>query len=299
MQTILTEVKRHLPQQGEARRLFHGRGRAFPGYQDLLIDSYGSMVWITLFAERSSEWLAQLGALLGTNLPDIDCIALQRRDLPQAPLELLYGRLPDQPLAHEAGLDYLLRPEVGQNIGFFIDMAAGRALVREIAAGKKILNLFAYSCSFSVAALTGGAQQVVNIDMNRGALDLGYKNHQLNDLDLRNASFLSHEIFRSFGRLRKLGPFDLIICDPPFSQGKNFTAETHWPKLVAKLDQLLAPGGEVIACLNTPQMSAEDLRQIFSEQLPGVRELACLDAGTDFPEADPDRGLSIQHFVRV
>ena len=296
MHILHPEIIRHLPHNGQARRLFHGRGRTFPGYQDLLIDSYGSLIWVTLFAERQPDWLAQLCVLLRTLLPDAACIAVQRRDLPQAPIEYLYGELPAQPQACEAGLNYLLRPEVGQNIGFFIDMAAGRALVAKQAAGKKVLNLFAYSCSFSVAALAAGAKQVVNVDMNRGALELGRKNHQLNGLDMRSATFLPLEIFRSISRLRRLGPFDLIVCDPPFSQGKSFTAESHWPKLVARLESLLAPGGEIIACLNAPQMAASQLREIFATQLPVARELACIDAGPDFPEADPERGLSIQHF---
>ncbi len=299
MQSIATEIIQHLPRNNEARRLFHGRGRALPGYQDLLIDSYGSLIWVTLFAERDDDWLQQLAELLQTLLPQATTIAVRRRDLPHDRPVLLCGELPDKPLAHEAGLNYQLRLTAGQNIGFFIDMAAGRKLVREISAGKKILNLFSYTCSFSVAALAGGARQVVNVDMNRGALQLGRTNHQLNNLDLRKVSFLPHEIFRSLSRLRKLGPFDLIICDPPFAQGKNFTAETHWPKLVARLASLLAPAGEVIACLNAPQMSATDLRSIFAENLPNLQEACCLTAGADFPEADPERGLTIQHYIRI
>jgi 23S rRNA (cytosine1962-C5)-methyltransferase len=299
MHIIKTEIAAHLPLDGQARRMFHGRGRAFPGYQDLLVDSYGSLIWVTLFAERQAAWLAQLGDMLRGMQPEAECIVVQRRDLPQAPLEFLYGQLPLQAQAHEAGLSYLLRPQGGQNIGFFIDMAAGRALVRKLAAGKKILNLFAYSCSFSVVALAAGAQQVINVDMNRGALELGRKNHLHNGLDMRAATFLPLEIFRSISRLRKLGPFDLIICDPPFSQGRNFTADSHWPKLVARLGQLLAPRGEVIACLNAPHMTPVDLRQIFATKLPAHTEISCVGPGADFPEAEQARGLSIQHFVSI
>jgi 23S rRNA (cytosine1962-C5)-methyltransferase len=299
MELIKSVVSAHLPVGGDARRLFHGRGRSFPGYQDLLIDCYDTLIWVTLFAERSSAWLQNLKALLCSVRPSVTCIAVQRRDLPQAPIEILFGTLPMEPQALEGGLRYLLRPEVGQNIGFFIDMAAGRALVRKQAKGKKVLNLFAYSCSFSVAAIAGGARSVVNVDMNKGALELGRKNHLHNQLDMRSVSFLPLEIFRSISRLRKLGPFDLIICDPPFSQGKNFSAETHWPKLVSRLSQMLAPGGEVIACLNAPHMSATDLTKIFAEEFPSLNELSCFGAGVDFPEINPARALSIQHFVSI
>ncbi|MCF6178070.1 MAG: class I SAM-dependent methyltransferase [Geopsychrobacter sp.] len=298
MKLLAAEIAKHLPQQGEARRLFHGRGRTFIGYQDLLIDSYGSTIFVTLFAERSANWLAALCDLLRALSPEVKCIAVQRRDQLQMPLQILFGALPDKLIAREAGLNYLLRLEGGQNIGFFIDMAVGRALVRQVARHKKVLNLFAYSCSFSVAALAGGARQVVNVDMNRGALALGRQNHQLNQLDLRLASFLPHEIFRSFNRLSKLGPFDLIICDPPYSQGQNFTAEKHWPKLLSKLPQLLAEEGEVIACLNAPHLNSNYLPTLFADFLPHLSEKQSLAAGPDFPEAQPERGLSIHHFVR-
>jgi 23S rRNA (cytosine1962-C5)-methyltransferase len=297
MQTLCAEISKHLPRGKESRRLFHGRGRAFPGYQDLLIDVYDRLVFVTLFAERSPEWLSEMVHLLRQQLPQVDCIALQRRDLKQAPLEILYGELPAEPKAHEFGLDFYLRPQVGQNIGFFIDMAAGRNLVRKLSPGKKVLNLFAYSCSFSVAAIAGGARQVVNVDMNRGALELGRRNHQLNNQDLRAVSFLALEVFRSISRLRQLGPFDLIICDPPFSQGKNFTADIHWPKLISRLDGLLTPTGEVVACLNAPHLSAEYLRDLFAQFLPRFMEKELLSPGFDFPSAETGRGLSLQYFA--
>jgi len=299
MQQILTEIRQHLPVDNQARRLFHGRGRCFPGYQDLLIDSYGELIWITLFAARDDDWLHQLGAILVEEFPQCRCIGVQRRDLPTAAPRALVGTLPQSPLAFEAGLSYQLRLTHGQNIGFFIDMARGRALVRQSAQGKKVLNLFAYSCSFSVAALSGGATQVVNVDMNRSALELGRLNHQRNQLDLRCVSFLNVEIFRSFSRLRQLGPFDLIICDPPHSQGKNFTAENHWPKLIDKIPSLLAPQGELIACLNAPHLETSYLRDLVQTKIPSLQEQSCLAAGDDFPEADARRALSIQHFSQV
>ncbi|WP_020676061.1 class I SAM-dependent methyltransferase [Geopsychrobacter electrodiphilus] len=297
MQALIDEVKKHLPRDRESRRIFHGRGRVFPGYQDLVIDAYGGLLFVTLFASRAPEWLAELAEVLLGQFPKVKCIAVQRRNLKLTPVEILYGVWPADPMAHEAGLNFYLRPLTGQNIGFFIDMAVGRNLVRKTCEGKRVLNLFAYSCSFSVAAIAGGAQQVVNVDMNRSALELGRRNHQLNAQDLRDVSFLPLEIFRSFSRLNKLGPFDLIICDPPFAQGKNFTAETHWPKLVSRLETLLTPGGEVFACLNAPQLSTEYLRNIFTRNLPRLTEKHCLYSGEDFPESDPERGLSLQYFV--
>lgn len=299
MQQILFEIRRHLPLANQARRLFHGRGRCFPGDQDILIDSYGELLWITLFAPRDNGWLHQLGLMLKEEIHECRCIVVQRRDLPSAAPVVLFGVLPESPRAFEAGLCFHLRVGHGQNIGFFIDMARGRMLVRQRSQGKKVLNLFAYTCSFSVAALAGGATQVVNVDMNRSALQLGRLNHQLNQLDLRCASFLDIEIFRSFGRLRQLAPFDLIICDPPYSQGKNFKAESHWPKLIDKIPALLAADGELIACLNAPHLGSRYLHELVQSKIPTMQELSCLTAGADFPEADERRMLSIHHYSQA
>jgi 23S rRNA (cytosine1962-C5)-methyltransferase len=297
MQSIKDEIARHLPQKGESRRLFHGRGHCFNGYNDLVIDCYPPVVLITLYRERPADWLAELSQLLCASLPDSPkAILLQQRHLHGAPSRLLYGSLPRSLDALEAGLRYRLRLGESQNIGFFPDMAIGRRLVREQSHGKRVLNLFAYSCSFSVAALAGGAEHVINLDMNRGALDLGRINHRINDLDLRRASFLPLELFRSLGKLRRLGPFDLVICDPPATQGKSFTAERHWPKLVRRLPQLLSPGGEVLACLNTPHQPPGFITELFADLLPDTDLLGSYEPGADFPEATSGRGVSLHHY---
>jgi 23S rRNA (cytosine1962-C5)-methyltransferase len=297
MQIIHEEIMRHLPKNGETRRLFHGRGQCFAGYEDLVIDYFPPVVMVILYRQRPQAWLDELTRLLVTVLPDQpSAIVLQERFLPNGPSRLLHGVLPENLEAREAGLSFRLRLGEAQNVGFFPDMAVGRKLVRERAAGKRVLNLFAYSCSFSVAALAGGATQVVNLDMNRGALELGRLNHQLNGIDLRRASFLSVEFFRSLGKVRKLGPFDLVICDPPASQGKSFTAERHWPKLVRSLPGLVAPGGEIVACLNAPNLGPDYLDRLLTETFPLAENLGLYRPGEDFPEAHPDCSVSLHHY---
>jgi len=299
MQTIRDEITRHLPIGDDARRLFHGRGGCFPGYDDLTVDYFPPVVMIILYRQRPQSWLDELAQLIAETLPESPgTILLQERFLPGSPSRILLGELPKEVFAREQGLTFCLRLGDAQNIGFFLDMAVGRRLVRERAAGKKVLNLFAYSCSFSVAALAGGASQVVNLDMNRGALELGKLNHRINDIDPRRASFLALEFFRSISKLRKLGPFDLVICDPPASQGKSFTALQHWPKLVRRLSELVSPGGEVLACLNAPDLAPDFLDNLFAEVLPGAELVELLTPGSDFPEASPVGGVSL-HLYRL
>jgi 23S rRNA (cytosine1962-C5)-methyltransferase len=297
MQIIYDEIIRHLPCSSEARRLFHGRGQCFAGYDDLVIDYFPPVVMVTLHRPRPQAWLDQLTRFLDETLPDkFLTVLLQERFLTNRPSRLLQGMLPVTLDALENGLSFRLRLGEAQNTGFFPDMAVGRKLVREWAVGKSVLNLFAYTCSFSVAALAGGATRVVNLDMNRGALELGLLNHRLNHLDLRQASFLPVEFFRSLGKLRKLGRFDLVICDPPASQGKNFTAEHHWPKLVRCLPELVKPGGAVLACLNAPRLGPDYLDQLFASHLPGAEKLGLFMPGDDFPEKAQEQGVTLHHY---
>ncbi len=299
MQIIHNEIIKHLSHSAEARRLFHGRGQCFAGYDDLVIDYFPPVVMVIMYQQRPQAWLDELTQLLDAILPNKPhAVLLQERFLSNGPSRLLQGTLPEELEALEAGLSFRLRLGEAQNIGFFPDMAVGRQLVRERAKGKRVLNLFAYSCSFSVAALAGGASQVVNLDMNRGALELGKLNHRINHIDLRQASFLPLEFFRSVSKLRKIGPFDLVICDPPASQGKSFTAEQHWPKLVRNLPGLLNPGGEILACLNAPNLGPDYLDALFAEQIPAAEKTGFFTPGTDFPEAHAERGVTL-HLYRL
>lgn len=296
MNVIKTEIEKRDYTGNESRRLFHGRGHCFPGYEDLVIDWFKPVVLVTLYRQREDAWLVQLVALLRSKLVAVETIILQERYLRDSPSRFLFGELPVEVNAVEAGLKFRLRLHDTQNIGFFPDMAQGRVLVKEIAAGKNILNLFSYSCSFSVAAISAGAAQVVNLDMNRGALELGRLNHHLNSLDLRQASFLPLELFRSFSRLRMLAPFDLIICDPPGMQGGSFQPQRDWPKLVRKLPELLRSGGEMLICLSSPHLSPDYLQQLFVEFCPRAKLIQIVSAGKDFPEAEQDKGLNILNY---
>jgi len=296
MKLIETEINKRALSGSESCRLFHGRGQCFPGYEDLLIDWYKPVVLITIYSQRDSAWFARLVSLLCSKLDGIKTVILQQRYLKNSPSHILFGELPDEVNAVEDGLKYRLRLNSSQNIGFFLNMAQGRRLVAKSVAAKKVLNLFSYSCSFSVVAIASGATQVVNLDMNRGALELGRLNHQLNNLELRKASFLPMEVFRSFSKLRKLAPFDLIICDPPDTQGESFQPQRDWPKLVKKLPELLGPGGEILFCLSSPYLAPQVIQQLVKKSCRKVQLLKVYYSDDCFPEKNLDNGLNLLHY---
>ena len=116
MQIIRNEIIKHLPSSGEARRLFHGRGRCFTGYDDLVIDYFPPVVMVILYRQRPQAWLDELTQRLVSILPDQPhAILLQERFLANAPSRLLQGTLPAELNALEDGLSFRLRLGEAQN----------------------------------------------------------------------------------------------------------------------------------------------------------------------------------------
>ncbi len=162
-------------------------------------------------------------------------LLLQHRYRLDSSTEWLLGDEVEEWLISEDGLRFKLDLGKKQNTGLFLDMRYGRRWVRDQAEGKRVLNLFAYTCGFSVAALAGGAEQVVNLDMAKAALNRGRDNHRLNQQDLSQVSFLGHELFKSWSKVKKYGPYDLIIIDPPSFQKGSFALTKDYQKILRRL----------------------------------------------------------------
>ena len=164
----------------EYTRLFHGRGNTYGAYPFLTVDSVDKVLFVVLFDhDEGEEALVSMLNDLYTQEGKWEAFILQRRYLPSTPSMVLAGNLPQKTYAIEHGLKYHISFQNAQNIGFFPDMKIGREFVACHAQGKKVLNLFAYTCAFSVVALTAGAMSVVNVDMNKNVLSLGRENHRL------------------------------------------------------------------------------------------------------------------------
>jgi 23S rRNA (cytosine1962-C5)-methyltransferase len=280
--------------QGDACRLFHGRGRSFPGYLHLSIDYFHPVVLITLFSVVEAEWLQALVAEVRgvVETEGVGAIAVQERYSEGAPLQLLWGELPHKLAALEAGLRYGIQLGGRQNLGFFLDMAVARKWLSERAQGKRILNLFAYTCAFSVVARAAGATQVVNLDMSASALRQGQQNHQRNGI-LDGAQFLSHDLFKSWGKLRRLGPFDLIVVDPPSRQPGSFVADRDYSRVLQKLHVLCAPEAELLLCLNSPHLETNFLREAVTSYAPQLEFQQRLPNPPGFVDENPELSLKV------
>ena len=299
MQALLNAIAA-APLLLDALRLFHGRGGLHAGCEHLALDAYPPAWLLTSFRPLSDEELAAIDAALAARwaelAPHQELVwVYQCRFEGRTETRLMAGTLPEPHAVTEAGTRYLVHLLKGQNHGLFLDMAEGRRWVREQCAatpGLQVLNLFAYSCAFSVVALQAGAQQVVNVDMSPGALATGRQNHALNGLSTR-ASFLAHDLFKSWGKLTRSGPYDLVIVDPPSHQKGSFVAEKDYARVMRRLPSLLHPSGEVLLCLNTPKLGVAFLKEQMQALVPELQFVRRLANPPAFADVNEERSLKV------
>jgi 23S rRNA (cytosine1962-C5)-methyltransferase len=213
----------------------------------------------------------------------------------QLETRLMRGQVPDPHVVTELGSRFRVHVLKGQNHGLFLDMAEGRAWVRRYASEHprlKVLNLFAYTCAFSVVALQAGAKQVVNVDMSHGAMAIGQQNHALNDLTT-GASFLMHDIFKTWGKISRSGPYGLVIVDPPSYQKGSFVATKDYARLMRRLPELLAPGGHALLCLNAPELGLAFLQDQMQALAPELNLVQRVANPAVFADVSPERSLKV------
>ncbi|WP_434563568.1 class I SAM-dependent methyltransferase [Pseudomonas sp. Z4-20] len=289
----------------ETRRLFHGRGRCWPGLEQITVDWLQGVVLVSLFKEPEAAQLENLLSMLCA-LPTSPAwqhsaahtLAVQHRYLPDSLTQWLVGEPIDEWTLTEGGLRYRIDLGKKQNNGLFLDMRYGRDWVRANAQGKRVLNLFAYTCGFSVAAIAGGARHVVNLDMSRAALSRGRDNHRLNGHDLGQVSFLGHDLFKSWGKVINSGPYDLVIIDPPTFQKGSFLLTKDYQRVLRRLPELLTVHGTVLACSNDPATGPDFLIDGVMREAPGLIFGQRLENPPEFPDADPACGLKALVFNR-
>ena len=281
----------------DAQRIFHGRGGLHPGCEAWTLDAYPPVWLVTKFGEVTPEEQALLTSApqarhdqLATDQP-LNAV-LQTRHEGRSDTTVLAGSLPEPHVVTEDSAKYRVNLQRSQNHGLFLDMAEGRRWVRTHAQGHKVLNLFAYTCAFSVAALQGGAKEVVNLDMAQGALTTGQQNHQINGIT-SGAKFLAHDLFSSWGKVTRMGPYGLVIMDPPSFQRGSFVATKDYARLLRRLPDLLRPGGHALLCLNAPEIPERFLHDLLATEAPELELLQRLPNPAAFADVSSDRALKV------
>lgn len=207
-------------------RLLHGENDGLPG---LVVDRYDQTLVIKLYTVAWVPYLGDLLAVLHTVQPAQRLVLRLSRGLQKTP-EYLYGLTDGMILTGAAlegpivflenGLRFEADPIHGQKTGFFLDQRDNRARVEGLAAGKRVLNVFAYNGGFSLYAARGGAKQVASLDISRPALVAAERNFALNG-DMPTIAAAEHQLLvgDAFSLLAQMGSagrrFDLVIIDPP------------------------------------------------------------------------------------
>jgi 23S rRNA (cytosine1962-C5)-methyltransferase len=250
-------------------RLVNGEADGLPG---LTVDRYGNALVVSLYDEEDAippppcppALVEALASETGSASVYVKYRPRQASRIPEAhvsqlsPPKPVFGPDLGEVIGCEEGLLYVVRPGEGLSAGLFPDMREGRARVRAWAAGRRVLNCFAYTCGFGVAATAGGAARVLNLDLSRAALARGRENYRLNGFEPDPYDFVHGDVFDWLARLaRRAELFDLAILDPPgFSKTKHgrFSAASDYGGLAALAARIVAPGGLLLACCNVAEL---------------------------------------------
>lgn len=235
------------------------------------IERYGNDALISCRnAEEQSELMAGLARWNGlafdrifsrrlVNAPGASNVPVQIAGPENEPLKVT---------VREHGVGFEVDFGAGYSSGLFLDQRRNRARLRELNP-KRVLNLFAYTCSFSVVAAQVGAG-TLSVDLAKKALDWGRRNFILNGLDLNPHGFVAADVMEYLPRLVKRGEqFDAIIVDPPtFARGERgrvFQVEKEMGTLAQLALRLLEAGGAVLLSTNCRDLPRVGLERIAHE----------------------------------
>lgn len=281
------DLRERLPLRSNAYRLLHVEGDGFPG---LVADRYADTIVLELY---EPAWEAYLPFFTDFFSGFMGCRrVLLRRVYQPGSIQPLMGELPEGEILVQEG-DWRLLVDVvgGQKTGLFLDQRENRYLVARLASGARVLNLFAYSGAFALAAMAGGAREVVNVDVSTRARELAERNYTLNDFPWKPEGWLVGDAFEVCHQLKARGPyFDLVIVDPPAFAKKAeaiSAALTGYRKINARALPLVATGGFLLTCSCSARVTMEQLEgALLAAALEVDREVVILQrrgAGPDHP----------------
>jgi len=253
------------PHRETAIRLMNGFLEGCPGlvadvYADTLVlhnHAYPPETGYPLIKEAQTFYLAKLPwiktVIVKTRSNSIG--AAEKRD------RISFGGPPARKL-REYGIWYALDLLLHQDATFYPDTRLLRRWAIDHLAGKRVLNTFAYTGSLGVAALAGGAQQVIQLDRNKTFLNLAKTSYTLNGFPILRSEFLAKDFYPQVNALKRTGTlFDCVFLDPPFfsvtDKGK-VDLVVHSTRLINKVRPLVADDGWLVTVNNALFVSGRD-----------------------------------------
>jgi 23S rRNA (cytosine1962-C5)-methyltransferase len=280
----------------DALRLVNAESDGLPG---LIVDRYGDFLVCQFASAGAERWKREIVAALQAASPGAgvfersDLDVREREGLPPAAGVLAGAEPPATIEIRENGCRYGVDVRLGHKTGFYLDQRDNRAIVAAHAAGLTVLNAFAYTGGFGVAAQKAGAAAVVHVDLSAPSLALARANTARNGLDAAAAEFLEGNVFevlRTFRDSRR--SFDLVVLDPPKfveSKGHLMAACRGYKDINLLALKLLRPGGllATFSCsgLLAPELFLKIVTDAAVDARRHVRVLQRLGAAPDHAES--------------
>jgi 23S rRNA (cytosine1962-C5)-methyltransferase len=264
----------------DAYRLINAENDGLPGIR---VDAWGPHRTVIVDTPATKPLLGLLTESLRRAGAETVAVSTRRDPRDAEGREEIRGQfLGDPPgavVVRERGLSFVVRPDQGPDVGLYPDMREARAWLAPRVAGRRVLNLFAYTGAFSVSAAANGAE-VVTVDLSERYLSWAKENFAANGLPVDEAAFLAEDSFKALDRLRRKGEsFSLVIVDPPsfsHSDAGMFSVDRDYVRLIAACARVIAPGGWLLAATNHGQTSPH--------QFQGFVEDGCRKAGREAQE---------------
>lgn len=248
----------------ESFRLFNG---FYEGYPSLTLDVYAKTLLIHDYSdEPDNDFINRVIDFARSSLVWLRAGVLKTRNgtTQQKNGQLVFGDSPDTKIK-EHNVWYAIDLTINRDASFYIDTSNLRKWLIENVRNKTVLNTFAYTGSLGVAAMAGGASNVMQTDKSRDFLNLAKESYKLNRFPTHPQNFIAQDFFPTISRL-KTGKqlFDCVILDPPFfsstAKGK-VDLEHESIRLINKVRPLINDGGALISINNALYSSGKDYMQ--------------------------------------
>ena len=272
----LVKVFRHLGKQAKKQgvtcyRLYDHDIPEFP----LIIEVFESSLAVSEYdrrhgmeEEEHEGWLSgtveTISEVTGVPQEAIFLRTRQRKKGRQGQYQKLEGEGKEL-IAHEGGLKFIVNLTDYLDTGLFLDHRITREMVRKECSGKKLLNLFAYTGSFSVYGAAGGADEVVTVDLSNTYLNWARKNMELNGFtDQEKYDYIQTDVLQ-FLELPAKKMYDVIVLDPPtFSNSQRMKdildVQRDHVRMINQCMERLSPGGMIIFSTNFSKFRMEKER---------------------------------------
>ncbi len=266
-----------------AVRLFNG---PLEGQAEWVIDLYGRSIILHHYQQdtvASKDDLTSLQSVLRELYLFVTCIIIKERRAKELSLRqgsMLFGRQSDTWIK-ENGTRYAIDLLMNQDASFYIDTRNLRTWLKENSEGKRVLNTFAYTGSLGVAALAGGAKQVIQTDLNKRFLNIAKTSCSLNGFPIYKKDYKIGDFWmqtKNFNRAKALS--DTIILDPPFFTSTDkgrLDLQQDTKRLINKLRPLVHDGGHIVSINNALFLSGQDylseLEELCKDGYVEIQEL--------------------------